>query len=75
MLPEWRNLVDARDLKSLGVYLCAGSSPAFGTIIFNEQLSMINDELIYNYTSSKLQNRVDAGTWNATATNGSECNL
>ena len=30
-MPGWRNLVDARDLKSLGVFPRAGSSPASGT--------------------------------------------
>ena len=43
-------LVDARDLKSLGLYVCAGSTPALGTKGFleGETLSVLNP-----YTPSK----------------------
>ena len=39
--PGWRNLVDARDLKSLGTMSRAGSIPALGTIIKTMDLADI----------------------------------
>ena len=31
-MPAWRNLVDAKDLKSFELYVRAGSSPAAGIL-------------------------------------------
>ncbi len=45
--PAWvAELVDARDLKSLGVYPRAGSSPALGTneIVFSFRFSVLSKE-------------------------------
>ena len=44
IVAEMAKLVDARDLKSLGLYVCAGSTPALGTRGFlkGEALFVLN---------------------------------
>ena len=38
--PRMVELVDTRDLKSLGALLCAGSSPASGTFCYPTKISL-----------------------------------
>ena len=45
IMPEWRNLVDARDLKSLGGNSRAGSIPASGTnFLIKSPLSLLKSK-------------------------------